>query len=393
MPPDARATRPARHWRTTLVASTRRPSQNFPSLAPSTHRGSTVVFARLGEAVDDWQQADRYTYGLYGTPTTLELGLRLAELEGAHHTFIVPGGQAALALVYLAYCTAGSHALVPANAYGPNLEIARDLLRGLDVEVETYDPMAGAGIAAALRANTALVWCESPGSITMEVQDVPAIVRAAHARGVAVALDNTYAAGVLFDAFGHGVDVSVQAITKFVGGHSDILLGSISVADAVAYGRVGTAHRVLGMNASPDDCALALRGLQTLGVRLDRLEKSTLEIAAWLRARPEVATVLHPAFPDCPGHALWQRDFTGSSSVFSIVLADGWTLERTTRFVDGLRLFKLGFSWGGVTSLAMAYPDSARLGPGLRERLVRLNVGLEEPADLVDDLRQALDGC
>lgn len=383
VPPDAR------HWRTRLISPSRRPRGDFHSLAPAVYRGSTVVFDRLADAVDDWEQKDRYTYGLYGTPTTLDLGLRIADLEGAHHTFIVPGGQAALALVYLAYCRTGSHALVPATAYGPNLEIARDLLAGLGVEVQTYAP--DADITPLLRDTTALVWCESPGSVTMEVQDVPAIVAAAHARGVPVAIDNTYAAGVLFDAFAHGVDVSVQALTKYAGGHSDVLLGSISVADQAAYDRVGTAHRVMGMAVSPDDCALVLRGLLTLGVRLERLERSTLAIAEWLRARPEVATVLHPAFADCPGHELWRRDFSGSGSVFSIVLGEAFTAERTARFVDALRLFKLGFSWGGVTSLVMAYPTMGRLDAHRRARLVRLNVGLEEPADLIADLRQALD--
>jgi cystathionine beta-lyase len=385
------ADRPAQHWRTTLIASTRRPRQEFHSLAPSIHRGSTVVFDRLADAVDDWQQAERYTYGLYGTPTVLELGLRLAELERAHHTFLAPGGQAALALVYLAYCRTGAHVLVPANVYTPNLEIGRDLLTGLGIEIETYAPLIGSGIEALIRPSTALVWCECPGSITMEVPDVPAIVAAAHARGVPVALDNTYAAGVLFDAFAHGVDVSVQALTKYVGGHSDLLLGSISVRDEAAYARIGTAHRVLGMNVSPDDCALALRGLTTLGVRLAHLERSTLEIAGWLRERPEIATVLHPAFPGCPGHDTWARDFTGSASVFSIVLASDWTADRVARFVDALRLFRIGFSWGGVTSLVMAYQGSGRIDAALRDRLVRLNVGLEEPADLIADLQQALE--
>lgn len=382
-PPDPR------HWRTRLISPSTRPRGDFHSLAPAVHRGSTVVFDRLADAVDDWEQKDRYTYGLYGTPTTLDLGLRIADLEGAHHTFIVPGGQAALALVYLAYCRTGSHALVPATAYGPNLEIARDLLAGLGVEVETYAPHVD--ITPLLRDTTALVWCESPGSVTMEIQDVPAIVAAAHARGVPVAIDNTYAAGVLFDAFAHGVDVSVQALTKYAGGHSDVLLGSISVADAAAYERVGTAHRVMGMAVSPDDCALVLRGLFTLGVRLDRLESSTLAIAEWLRTRPEVATLLHPAFPDCPGHDRWRRDFTGSGSVFSIVLGEAFTAERTARFVDALRLFRLGFSWGGVTSLVMAYPTMGRLAASRRARLVRFNVGLEEPADLIADLQQALE--
>jgi cystathionine beta-lyase len=384
---DARSTL---HWHTRLIASAPRPPAGFRSLAPAVHRGSTVLFDRLSEAVDDWQQADRYTYGLYGTPTTLELGLRIAALERARHCFVVPGGQAALALVYFAYGRAGSHVLIPASAYGPNAELGEDLLAGLGIEVERYDPLIGGGIAALIRPNTALVWCESPGSITMEVQDVPAIAAAARARGVAVALDNTYAAGVLFEAFAHGVDVSVQALTKYVGGHSDLLLGSVSVADEQAYASVGRAYRLIGMAVSPDDCAMALRGLQTLGVRLARLEQSALEVARWLKARPEVAQVLHPALPDCPGHAIWARDFSGSASVFSIVLGDDWTAARTAAFVDALRLFRIGFSWGGVTSLVMAYPDSARLG-SRRDRMVRLNVGLEEPADLIEDLRRAFE--
>jgi cystathionine beta-lyase len=181
----------------------------------------------------------------------------------------------------------------------------------------------------------------------------------------------------------------VQALTKYVGGHSDLLLGTASVRDQEAHASIGRAHRLMGLAVSPDDCALALRGLQTLGVRLAHLERSTLAVARWLKSHPEVSEVLHPALDDCPGHEIWARDFTGSASVFSIVFRDGWTAERTTRFVDALRLFRIGFSWGGVTSLVMAYLDSDRLGDR-RTRLVRLNVGLEEPADLIDDLQQAL---
>jgi len=388
--PDDAASRDRLHWQTRLITPNLQAPPGFRSLAPAVHRGSTVVFERLSEAVDDWQQKDRYTYGLYGTPTTLELGLRIAALDRAHHCFIAPGGQAALALVFLAYCRAGSHVLVPESAYGPTAELAEDLLAGLGVQVERYDPLIGGDIAGVIRPDTALIWCESPGSITMEVQDVPAITAAARAAGVAVALDNTYAAGVLFDAFAYGVDVSVQALTKYVGGHSDLLLGAVSVAHESAYAHVGRAHRLIGMAVSPDDCALAIRGLQTLALRLERLEQSALAVARWLSDRPEVASVLHPALPDCPGHEIWARDFTGSASVFSIVLADDWTAARTARFVDALGLFRIGFSWGGVASLVMAYPDLARLG-ARRERLVRLNVGLEEPADLIDDLRQALE--
>lgn len=382
---------PQDRWQTRLVQPRASDSRGFRSLAPATHRGSTVIFDRVADAADDWQ-GDRYTYGLYGTPTTRELAERIAELEGAIRTVITPGGQAAILLVYLAFCRAGTHALVPESAYGPNRELADDLLAGLGVEVEAYDPMIGAGIADLLRSNTALVWCESPGSITMEVQDVPAITAAAHARGVIVAIDNTYAAGVLFDAFGAGVDVSMQALTKYVGGHSDVLLGSVSARSGEVVQRVGATHRLLGLAASPDDCTLALRGLETLAVRLAHLEKTTLAIARWCAARPEIERVLHPAMPDCAGHKLWRRDFSGSASVFSIVMAADWDAERITRLVEELRLFKIGYSWGGTTSLVMTYPPLTRARRNYGGRIIRLNIGLENETDLIDDLSQAFEG-
>ena len=344
----------------------------------------------MAQVSDSWQQTEHgYTYGLYGTPTTLQLASRIAELEGARHTFLTPGGQSAIALIYLSFCGAGSHVLLPATAYGPNAELARGLLRRLNIQMESYDPLLGAGIARLIRAETALIWCESPGSITMEVQDVPAIVEAAHARGVPVALDNTYAAGVLFDAFSCGVDVSMQALTKYVGGHSDLLLGSVSVRTQAAYARVGETHSQLGMAVSPDDCSLALRGLQTLAVRLEALERSTLAVAAWLGERPELTAVLHPAFPGCPGHACWKRDFTGSASVFSILFAPRYTTEQVNAFVDALKLFKIGWSWGGATSLAMAYPSLDRLDHKQAGGIVRLNIGLEDSSDLIADLTEA----
>lgn len=382
--------RPARHWRTKLLHPEVAASQDFPSLVPAVRRGSTVLFDRVADARDDWR-GDGYSYGLYGTPTTRELALRIADMEGARASFVVPGGQAAITLVYLAFCRAGDHALLPETAYRPNRELADDLLSGLGIEVEAYDPLIGRDIAALIRPTTRLIWCESPGTITMEVQDVPAIVMAAHARGVPVALDNTYAAGLLFDAFGHGVDVSMQALTKYVGGHSDLLLGTVSVGTETAYERIGTTHRLLGLAVSPDDCALALRGLETLAVRLDRLEQTALEVARWLKARSEVDLVLHPALPDCPGHETWRRDFSGSASVFSIVFRPAWGTDRVTRFVEALQLFRLGFSWGGTHSLAMAYPPLPRVQRGYDGRIVRLNVGLEEASDLIADLQQALE--
>lgn len=343
----------------------------------------------MAEVVDDWRGADHYRYGLYGTPTARELGLRIAAIEGALHCFLAPGGQAAIALIYLAYCPAGSHALLPASAYGPNWELAQGLLSGLGIEVERYDPLIGGDIAGLVRDNTRLIWCESPGSITMEVQDVPAICEAAHDRGVAVALDNTYGAGVLFDAFGAGVDVSMQALTKYAGGHSDLLLGSISVRDEAHRDRIGNVHRLLGLAVSPDDCSLVLRGLMTLDVRLRRLEETALTVARWLADRAEVTAVLHPAFPDCPGHDIWKRDWTGSASIFSIIFG-GWTPEQVVSFVESLELFKIGYSWGGATSLVMCYPALRRPTVEAGPRLVRLNIGLEDPEDLIADLGAAI---
>jgi cystathionine beta-lyase len=225
----------------------------------------------------------------------------------------------------------------------------------------------------------------------MEIQDIPAITEAARQHGIVTALDNTYAAGVHFDAFAHGVDVSMQALTKYIGGHSDLLLGSVSVRNQGLYEQLGDAHQLLGMNASPDDCSLALRGLQTLAVRLAHLESSTLEVARWFEACAEIESVLHPAFPQCPGHALWKRDFTGSSSVFSVVFKDVVSREAIIRFIDSLEMFRLGFSWGGVTSLIMRYEQLLnRSGRWPAERIVRINVGLELVSDLLADLEKGL---
>ena len=378
-------------WRTKLLDPNPRARRDYKSLATPVYRGSTVIFDDQSSVKDSWDQAENgYSYGLYGTPTALELAARIADIEDAHRTLIVPGGQAAIALVYFAYCTTGSHALVPYSAYGPNKEMAEGILRGLGIDVEAYDPMIGAGISDLIRSNTALIWCESPGSVTMEIQDVPAIVKAAHYKGVAVALDNTYAAGVMFDAFAHGVDVSIQALTKYVGGHSDLLLGSVSVRDKPAFEKMGPIYRQLGLAVSPDDCSLALRGLQTLALRLDQLEKSTLQVAHWLADQPKIRAVFHPALASCPGHDVWKRDFTGSTSVFSIWFTDDISPTQVEAVIDSLDLFQIGLSWGGVNSLAIVYPDVERPGQDYAGRLVRLNIGLEHPDDLICDLKNAL---
>lgn len=378
-------------WRTKLLDPTPRARRDYASLATPVYRGSTVLFDEQAAVTDDWRQAENgYSYGLYGTPTALELAARLADIEGARETFIVPGGQAAIALIYLAYCPAGSHALVPHSAYGPNKAMAEGLMRGVNVEVEPYDPLIGGGIAELIRDNTTLIWCESPGSVTMEIQDVPAIVQAAHARGVAVALDNTYAAGVMFDAFAHNVDVSMQALTKYVGGHSDLLLGAVSARDEEAYAKLGPIYQQLGLAVSPDDCSLALRGLQTLAVRLDALEGATLEVAQWLAEQPQVDRVFHPALPTYPGHDIWKRDFSGSTSVFSFTFVEGITADQVADFINALKIFRIGMSWGGVNSLAVVYPNLDRPDVDFGGRIVRLNIGLETPYALIEDLRQAM---
>jgi cystathionine beta-lyase len=377
-------------WRTKLIHPAAGAPAGFQSLAYPTYRGSTTLFAHAAQLHEDWRQEKPYGYGLYGTPTTLELAARIAELEGATHTFIVPGGQAAIALIDFAFLSNGDHLLIPESIYGPNRQLADDLLSRLGIVVEYYDPMMGRDIASLMRDTTRLIWCESPGSVTMEVQDVPAIAAAAHERGVVVAMDNTYAAGVLFDAFGHGADITMQALTKYVGGHSDLLLGSVSVRETAHYEAVGRTHDLLGLAASPDDCSLALRGLQTLGVRLAQLEDSTLRVAHWLEERPEIALVLHPALPSCPGHDVWRRDFTGSASVFAVVFTSEYTPGQILAFVDRLRLFQIGYSWGGVTSLAIPQFDALREVRSYGERLVRFNIGLEDADDLIADLAGAL---
>jgi cysteine-S-conjugate beta-lyase len=381
----------AKTWKTRLIHTEAKAPQGYRSLVTPVYRGSTTLFPSTSAATDDWNQEKAgYTYGLYGTPTALELAARVRELEGGAHTILTPGGQAALALVDLALLNAGDHVLLPASIYKPNRELTDELLSRFGVTATYYDPLIGGRIDSLIRESTRLIWTESPGSVTMEVQDVPAIVTAAHARGVLVALDNTWAAGILFDAFAHGVDVSVQALTKYIGGHSDLLLGSVTVRDEAIFQRLGQARAVLGFGVSPDDCSLALRGMQTLAVRLAAIEQSALAVAHRLAARPEIELVLHPALPSCPGHELWKRDFTGSSGVFSVVFKPGPSRDAIRAFADALDLFEIGYSWAGVTSLVMTYTLLSDERPQYDHRLVRFSIGLESTEDLIADLERAL---
>jgi cysteine-S-conjugate beta-lyase len=377
-------------WRSKLIHPTTAAPQGFRSLATPTFRGSTTILRSAGDVTDHWDQAQTpYRYGLYGTPTTLELAARIADLEGGAHCFITPGGQAAIALIYLTFVSAGGHVLVPDSVYGPSRDFASRFLDRMNIEAEYYDPSVGSDIESRCRDNTQLIWCESPGSITMEIQDIPAITKVARSRRIVTALDNTYSAGVLFNAFSHGIDVTMQALTKYVGGHSDLLLGSVTVRENELHRKLGDVLQSLGMSSSPDDCTLALRGLSTLAVRLDQLETSTVKVAKFLSEQREIERVMHPALPSCRGHELWKRDFKGSASVFSVLFKENVSRESIIRFIDELKLFKLGFSWGGVTSLIMRYEEIKRTTPVPAQRIVRFNVGLEAISDLIADLTSA----
>src|SRR6202167_5812634 len=286
----------AKSWKTRLIHSDVQVPEGYRSLASPVFRGSTTLFPDAASVDDRWDQHEvGYTYGLYGTPTTLELAGKICELEKGYRTIVTPGGQGAISLINLAFLKSGDHILIPESVYTPNRKLARNVLRRFGVEAGFYPPEIGAGIRDLLRENTRLIWCESPGSITMEVQDVPAIAEAAHARGVLVALDNTWSAGVYFDAFAHGVDITMQALTKYVGGHSDLLMGSVTLKDPKLYEQLGATQQLVGCAASPDDCSLALRGMKTLAVRLKTVEETALTLARWLAERPEIERVLHPA--------------------------------------------------------------------------------------------------
>ena len=382
-----------KNWKTKLIHSDAKAPEGFRSLSTPVYRGSTVLFPDAASVEDTWNQHEvGYTYGLYGTPTVLELAARVCELENGYRTLITPGGQSAISLINLALLKAGDHILIPHSIYGPNRHLAARLLRKFGVEVSFYNPTLGGEIQSLMAGNTRLIWTESPGSVTMEVQDVPAIVEAAHRSGALVVLDNTWAAGIYFDAFGHGVDVTMQAITKYIGGHSDLLLGSITTRDKNLFESLGAAQQLVGTAVSPDEASLALRGMKTLAVRLKAIETSALQLARWLAERPEIQLVLHPALPSCPGHEFWKRDFTGSSGVFAIVFKPEFSKDKVLAFVDALDLFEIGYSWAGVTSLAVAYDFRGNKNrPDYGHRIVRLNIGLEEVGDLQDDLSQALD--
>jgi cystathionine beta-lyase len=377
---------------TRLVQGGRRKEWRGRLVNPPVHRGSTVLFDSVAEMRAAAPGFGKPYYGLHGTPTHWALAEALTELEpGAAGTMLYPNGLAAVTAALLSVLSAGDELLMTDGVYGPTRRFCDAFLERFGISTRYYDPLVGSEISGLISERTKAIFLESPGSLTMEVQDVPAICRAAQARGVATLLDNTWATPLFFPALASGVDLSILAGTKYVGGHSDVMLGSVT-ANARWYPKLERTSWDLGQSASPDDAWLCSRGLRTMAVRLRQHESSALRIARWLEAQPQVATVLHPALPECPGHAFWARDFKGASGLFSFALKGGGDPERT-RFLEALDLFGLGYSWGGFESLALPI-DPGPLRTATRWTsagpLVRLQIGLEDPDDLIEDLAAGL---
>jgi cystathionine beta-lyase len=354
---------------------------------PPVVHASTVLFP---DAATMATRSQKYTYGTRGTPTTDALAAAIDDLEGSAGTIIVPSGLAAVTIPLLAFLSAGDHALIVDSVYFPTRNFADTMLKRLGVEIDYYDPAAGAGIASLMKPNTKVVFTESPGSNTFEMQDIPAIAREAKARGAVVMMDNTWATPIYFRPLEHGVDISIHAATKYPAGHSDILLGTVS-ANAATWERLWQTHITLGCCAAPDDSYQVLRGLRTMGVRLERHQESALRIARWLEGQKGVSRVLHPALESHPGHAIWKRDFSGASGVFSVVL-DGGGKEKAHAFLDALKVFRLGYSWGGYESLAVhvSLADRTVARGDYAGPVMRLQIGLENAEDLMEDISRGL---
>ncbi len=395
MPDDSPAARRGQRFATRLSHAGRAGTRSHGFVNPPVHRGSTVLYpsCEARRELGKRRLEQELIYGTMGSPTHHALENVLAEIEGGTRCQIVSTGLAAVTTPLLAYLKAGDHCLMPDSVYGPARHFADAMLARLGVETTFYDPEIGeAAITALLRPNTTVLYTESPGSHTFEVQDIPMLARVAHAHGAKVLMDNTWGLH-FFQPFRHGVDVSIQALTKYAGGHSDVLLGSVTVAAHEDWERVRGAAMALGQYASPDDCWMTLRGLRTLGVRLERQMHAGIEVAEWLRGRPEVLEVLHPALPGARGHELWKRDFDGACSLFGVVFRPEFSPEATQAMVDALTLFGIGASWGGYESLILPTTGfvTRTAGSGaFGGPVCRIHVGLEDTADLIADLEQGL---
>ena len=378
---------------TRIVHSGSHPEKQHGAVNPPVYHVSTVTYptvAAMREASHD--PYDGLRYGRFGTPTSFALEDAVCELEGGYRSISTASGLAAITGALTALLKAGDHVLMADTCYGPTRRFCDDQLKRTGIETTYYDPLVGAGIAALIRPETHIVFVESPGSLTFEVQDVPAIAAAAHARGAVVVADNTWATPLYFKPFEKGIDVSLQAATKFIVGHSDAMLGVITCANKELWLTIKSSIAQAGVCAGAEEVYLGLRGLRTLGVRLRQHQESGLKIATWLKTRPEVVRVFHPALPDDPGHALWKRDFSGAPGLFSFELKPS-TPDSVDTFLDTLEFFLLGYSWGGFESLIIPATQgivrTAKRWQGTGP-IIRIHTGLEDPDDLIADLEKGL---
>jgi cystathionine beta-lyase len=362
------------------------PRQFHGFVNPPVVHASTVLFP---DAATMAARNQKYTYGTRGTPTSEALCTAIDHLEGSAGTVAVPSGLVAVTLPLLAFLSTGDHILITDSVYHPTRNFADTMLKRFGVETSYYDPEAGGGIASLIKPNTRVVFTESPASNTFEVQDIPAISEAAHAAGAVVMMDNTWATPLYFRPLDHGVDISIHAATKYPGGHSDVLLGTVSANEA-CWPRLHQAFTTMGACAGPDDVYQVMRGLRTMGVRLAHHQRSALEIARWLEAQKGVSRVLHPGLESHPGHGLWKRDFSGASGIFSIVL-DGGGQAEAHAFLDALEIFGLGYSWGGYESLAVnVFLGDRTVRKEYEGPVIRLQIGLEDVEDLKEDILRGL---
>jgi len=384
---------------TQLIHHGYKPPADFDSVQPGIHKASTIIFPSVAALRQrDWKHKTGYTYGLHGTPTTFTLEERICTLEGGQFCTLVPSGLAAVALVDMALLKAGDEVLIPDNAYGPNKAFAQNELTAWGVSFAYYDAMSPPDLAAKLTANTRLVWLEAPGSITLEFPDLPALVAVvkahadAHPLGIVTALDNTWGAGIAFNAFDLGADISVQALTKYPSGGADVLMGSVVTRDEALHQLVHSCHMRVGYGVSGNDAELVLRGLNSIALRYAAQDVTTRALAGWLQQQAQIEAVLHPALPGSPGHAAWQRDCTGAACLLSAVFKPGYSQTTLDAFCDNLKLFNIGYSWAGPISLCVPYdvPAIRTTGWPYKGGLVRFSVGLEALSDLQADLAQAL---
>jgi cystathionine beta-lyase len=367
---------------TKVVSAGRMSKDHFGAVNTPVYRASTILFPDLASMAPGKRP---YSYGRRGTPSSKSLEDTIAELEGGTQVVLTPSGLNAVTTAILSVVGHGDHLLVTDSVYGPTRHFCDTTLKRLGVETSYYAPTAD--IAPLLKPNTRAVFCESPGSLTFEIQDIPAIARAAHAKGASVLMDNTWATPLLFDAHGHGVDLSIQAGTKYLGGHADVNIGTVSANESHAQ-QLKETHGNMGLAASGDDCFLALRGLRTLAVRLKRHQETAFKLTGWLAKRPEVARVIYPALPSDPGYALWKRDFKGASGLFAFELKPV-SDSGVAALVEGLHHFGIGYSWGGFESLILpSHIQRTAEAFDAKGPVIRIHAGLEDPDDLIADLEQ-----